>query len=500
MYSTGVEALDSRLGGVARGHFLLVLGPPSVGKSVLGTHFLVAGLDRRERCVLVTSDSPSEIDARGLYVGFSPGALSQHPSLDRTDGFGPANELGASHRHPPVEALQRVVRRGTAAVSRLVIDDLNSLLRSSHAPEATATALVQYLQQLGTTACVIVSTADAYALDDTVLDVFQEAADAVIGLEQSGRGRRRLVFRNVRQASFSTDPFLYTLRSGGGFTEDLPAFDRQVDPSLRKRVVILDEVGALPAEVAEELAATFEVETFTDLNGSLSRLLEARHGTLILGTDPYDPDRMFNLAYSLRRAGNGAPILFVSPSKGLRSMTRARALRIGGDDFLIAELPPQQLVERITRASQRGHRRRQGRPGPERPLQPKHEDGTPRPMTTAELTSAIAKLSSETPTPFFALAVLEPEAGLPAEEMWQAVRGRIRLEDGDFVAILEDGRLAMVLNQVDLSLSRRVLARLRRAHPALATSVRTTVLTSPLQGDELRSWIAEVEFGRGVRA
>jgi KaiC/GvpD/RAD55 family RecA-like ATPase len=496
MHSTGVEALDSRLGGVDRGGFFLVLGPDGVGKSVLGTHFLIAGLDRRERCMLVTSDSAEELDARGLYMGFSPGPLSQHPALDRLNPRTAVDALGASHRHPPVEALRRAVQRGEGAVSRLVIDDVNGFLRATHAVEATARALVDYLEQLDATAFLIVSAGDTAALDDSVMDLLMDSAAAVIGLEQAGRGRRRLVFHSVRQSSFSTEPFLYTLRNGGGFAEDLPAYDREVDVSLRKRIVILDEGGVLPPEVITALAVKFEVETFTDLNGSLSQLLEARYGVLILGTDPYDPERTFNLAYSLRKAGNGAPILFISPSKGLRSMTRARALRIGGDDFLIAELPPQEIVERITITAERGHHRRNGTVRPDRPLQPKGEDGALRPMTATELTGAVSSMAAEAPTPFFAVAVLEPQGKVSSEELWQAISRQIRLEDGDLLSILPDGRLAMVLNQVDLALSRRVLGRLRRAHPALATSSEATVLTSPLQSEELRNWVAEVELRR----
>jgi KaiC/GvpD/RAD55 family RecA-like ATPase/DNA-binding response OmpR family regulator len=496
MHSTGLEALDSRLGGVERGRFFLVFGEDGVGKSVLGAHFLAAGLDRRERCVLVTSDRPDAIDARGMFVGFSPGALSRHPSLTVVDLKLAVGALGSSHRHPPVEALRRAVQAADEPVSRVVIDDANAFLRQSHSPDATARALVDLLAELNVSAYLIVSTADPVALEDSVLDVLADAAAAAIVLESAGRGRKRLVFRHVRQTSFSTEPFLYTMRTGGGFAEDLPAYDRNVDASLRKRIVILDEIGVVPDEVVTALRGKFEVEIFTDLNGSLSQLLEARYGVLILGMDPYDPERTFNLTYSLRKAGNGAPILFISRSKGLRSMTRARALRIGGDDFMIAELPQHEIVERISVTAHRGHHRRNGSVRPDRLLQPRAEDGTHRPMSATELTQAVGELIREAPTPFFALAVLELEGGVPGDEVWEAIGPQIRLSDGDLLSILPDGRVALVLNQVDLALAQRVLGRLRRAHPALATAPGANVLTSPLQSDELRSWVAEVELRR----
>jgi KaiC/GvpD/RAD55 family RecA-like ATPase len=500
MHSTGVEALDSRLGGVVRGGYCLVLGRDGVGKSVLGSHFLGTGLDRGERCVLVTGDLAAEVDTRGLFIGFSPGPLSTHACLEVLDPRLAVHELGGGHRFPAVESLARVLKSGATPVSRLVIDDVATFLRGSHAPEAAALALLDLLDQSGVTAYLLVSTADAAPLDDRILDILNDKAAVVIRLEQAGRGRRRLDFQAVRQPTFSTEPFLYTLRSGGGFAEDLPAYDREVEEPLRKRIAILDEVNALPPEVVAALEGKFEVERYTDLNKSLPRLLEARYGVLILGTDPYDPERAFNLAYSLRKAGNGAPILFISHSKGLRSMTRARALRIGGDDFIIAELPPQEIVERITVTAQRGHHRRNGTVRPDRQLQPRTQDGSLRPMTPGELADAITGLVGEAPTPFFALAVLEPGGNASAEELWEAIRSQVRLADGDLLGILPDGRLAMVLNQVDLALSQRVLGRLRRAHHGLATAPRTTVLTSPLQGEELRSWVSEMELRWGVKA
>jgi KaiC/GvpD/RAD55 family RecA-like ATPase/DNA-binding response OmpR family regulator len=496
MHSTGVEALDSRLGGVERGRFFLVLGEDAVGKSVLGAHFLTAGLDRRERCMLLTTDRPDVVDARGMFIGFSPGALSAHPRLAVVDMRQAVATLGASHRHPPVEALRRAVLASDEPITRVVIDDVNAFLRQSHSPDATARALVDVLAELHVSGYLIVSTADSVALGDRVLDVLADAAAAALVLESAGRGRKRLVFRSVRQTSFSAEPFLYTMRTGGGFAEDLPAYDRNVDASLRNRIVILDEIGVVPAEVVTALRGKFEVEIFTDLNGSLGQLLEARYGVLILGMDPYDPERTFNLTYSLRKAGNGAPILFISRSKGLRSMTRARALRIGGDDFIIAELPPHEVVERISVTAQRGHHRRNGSVRPDRLLQPKAEDGTHRPMSASELTRAVSELIQEAPTPFFALAVLELEGRVPGDELWESIGPQIRLSDGDLLSVLPGGRLAMVLNQVDLALAQRVLGRLRRAHPALATAPSATVLTSPLQSDELRNWVAEVELRR----
>lgn len=327
------------------------------------------------------------------------------------------------------------------------------------------------------------------------LEELTDAASAVIHLEPAGRGRRRFTFSRVRQPAFATEPFLYTLRSGGGFAEDLPAYDREVEAGLRRKVVILDESGTVAGEVRSALATSFEVEVHTDLDGSLIALLGGRYGALLLAVDPYDPERAFNLTYTLRKAGNGAPILFISGSRGLRSMTRSRGLRMGGDDFLIAELPAAEIVERIRLTVQRGHHRRNGSVRPERYLQPVDGNGEPRPLSHGELRETLLSLTDETPSPFFALAVIEPSGPIDGDTLWDAVRKLVRLRDGDLVAILPDGRLALVIAQVDSDLARKVISRVRHAHPALAAAEMTTLLTSPLQREDVRRWTSAIASG-----
>lgn len=492
MRSTGMEALDSRLGGIEEDAIFLVLGSDGVGKSVLSLHFLLAGLEHRERCLLVTPADPEEIDGRGMFIGFSPGDLSDHANLTIVDVAAAIRDSGGiSGRHAPVEVLRQVMRNGTGGVpySRVVIDDLNAFLQTTHTPAATARATVDLLRDSGVASYVTVSTADLVALHDEVLDTVSEGAAAIFELERTGRGRRRFTFHEVRQRSFSTAPFLYTLRSGGGFSEDLPAYERQVDHDLRRKIVVLDEANVVGSDVLKALSASFEVETYVDLDRSLVKLLEARYGVLVLGVDPYDPERAFNLTYTLRKAGNGAPILFVSPSRGLRSMTRSRGLRIGGDDFVLSELPPSEIVERIRVTAHRGHHRRNGSVRPDRQLQPRSEDGQPRPMGADELREALYELTDEAPTPFFALAVLDTGDSLSRADLWEAVRPHLRLNDGDLVSILPDGRLALVLNQVDSHLAERVLSRIRRTTPTLAEMTPSTLFTSPLQEEELLDWI-----------
>ena len=114
-------------------------------------------------------------------------------------------------------------------------------------------------------------------------------------------------------------------------------------------------------------------------------------------------------------------------------------------------------------------------------------------MRPDEFHNSLEELIGEAPTPFFALAVLVPGNGSSPSQLWAAVRSQLRLDDGDLVAILPDGRLAVVINQVDSQLANRVLSRIRRAAPVLADSESPTLFTSPLQEQELLEWAADIK-------
>src|SRR5215211_292462 len=81
MLTTGVEALDIRLGGLRAGSMYAFFGPHASGKTELGLHFLMQGLERNQKCVLITRDEPSRIDSRAAYLGYSPNHLTLHPQL-----------------------------------------------------------------------------------------------------------------------------------------------------------------------------------------------------------------------------------------------------------------------------------------------------------------------------------------------------------------------------------------------------------------------------------
>lgn len=71
--STGIDGLDAMLkGGLIPGRPYVVTGPPGSGKSIMGVHFLLEGIQNGESVILVTVDEPpNEIKANMAHFGWN---------------------------------------------------------------------------------------------------------------------------------------------------------------------------------------------------------------------------------------------------------------------------------------------------------------------------------------------------------------------------------------------------------------------------------------------
>jgi hypothetical protein len=303
------------------------------------------------------------------------------------------------------------------------------------------------------------------------------------------RGERRFLFHTVPDGSFRAEPFAYSLRSGAGFSEELTLDTAPLDPADRRRVIVLDEQGVLPPEAVAALRELFDLEVLDSMGGALGLLSAGRYGALVLAVDPFDEARAFDLAFALRKDGNAAPIVFAAPSSGLRSTTRSRGLRIGGDDFFVTDLPPAEIVDRIQVAWSRGAHRREGVSHIGQIVQPVDGEGQPRPMLEAEFTEAMDTLLSQHPPLFFCYVEFALRDSMP-EVVWPALRTRVRIGDGDIIGQLPNRRFACVLDRITLEQTRRVLDRIRSAHPALQTIRDIEIISSPMRAEEIRARLA----------
>ena len=485
MITTGVEALDGRLGSLVAGATYAFFGPTGSGKSIIGLHFLINGLERNEKCVLVTRDEARTTDSDAAFVGYGPTAFTAHPLLQviRWPERLPTN-TGAPPGEVLVEWLGEQI--GSELPLRLVLDDVDSLVEYTHTPRALLQAVVHFIAQTGATSYVLAKTEREENFDRIMYDPVVEFAAGTFVLRVSERGERTFIFHSPPPGTFRAEPLAYTLRTGGGFSEELRLTDSALDPAERKRVVVLDEIGALSTDVLTRLGQLYQLEVMSNSAGALSKLSPGRYGALVIAVDPFDEWRAFDLTFALRKEGNAAPIVFVAPSLGLRSGTRSRGLRTGGDDFFSSDLPSGEIIERIQMSWLRGGHRRSGLSQLGQVIQPVNGNGLARAMTEAEFLQNMTTLLREEPPLFFCYLEFTLRESV-AELVWPALRTRVRIGDGDIIGMLSGQRYACVLDRITPEQTTRVLDRIRAGHPALNSLDNVVVLPSPMKSEAIRT-------------
>lgn len=484
MISTGVEALDARIGGLVRGRSYLFTGPAGAGKSTAALHFLHAGLERGERCLLVTEGNRRALDGQARFLGLGPGRFTDAPGLRLLD----LSETARLGWAGATQALGLELEKQPA--DRIVIDSIRPFVRDAATPEQALEALYRLLERTNATRYVLVPTTgpDAPGLQD--LEPLRQASAIVFEIVMNGTGEREFRLQQVTQAVFRADAFRFQIRPDAGISEHLGGggADGQ-DTAVHRTVAVLDQEGLVTPEVLGALEESYRVSTFSRGQNAFRELVQGSFGVIIISLDPYDADHAFDLTFALRKAGNQAPIIFLSPSRGLRSTTRARGLRTGGDDFLVAELSTTEIMERLRLALIRGHRRRMGGlDADERIVQPMDQAGEPRPMSHAELLNAIQALLGQDPKPFFALYILDAGVVLD-EEFWPQLRESVRILDGDLVGHLDGGRMGVILLQLDRALADRLGTRFRGLHPELEQWNAVQLLVHPDSSDSLPKWL-----------
>lgn len=488
MPSTGIDALDARLGGLVEGRYYLVSGAPGTGKTSVALHFVGAGLEEGQPCAILTQDDPEDLLAQAEFLGYD---LREHAEEGRLAIL--QYRLDFAHNYTRVNDPERLVAEMASllddtAPARFVIDSLVPFLDAGG--DDTTPALAFLLERTTATTYVTVPGDVGDAHYWRIYDRVVTGAAGIFHLERCDGQVRELSLRKLRQTAESTEPLRFTIVPGVGLQEQpLAPSPAEVPPELRRRVILLHASVEVSEELRAGLENAYDLQVHDGVESAFAELATGSFGALVIAVDPREADPVFALVRQLRKLGVGAPILYFSPRAELRGSTRARGVRAGGDEFLTDDLSPQELLERLDAARARGHRVSTDLPAAENVvLQPTGDDGEPLPIGMDELRRAVRHQVEHASHPYFAVVTLRPPKG-KGTVAWKAFCQQLRTGEGDLVARMPDGRIAMYLHDVNRRHLEELVARVVASDPRLAGVRDVDVWAFPVDRAEIEAWL-----------
>ncbi len=440
LIQSGIGLIDARLGGIQPRRTYVLTGAPGTGKTAACLEFLHGGFASGERVALLTADDPGDLIAEGEFLGID---LERAIRDDRLVLV--RYQLDFARRFSravsPEVAFEELGRLlGEPVPTRIAVDSVTPFLEAGQASGAGLVAALRFVEHLGATSFVTLP-GDLAGMYDRRLEPLVQRAAAILHFASLPDRTNQIEIRKVRYQVPSTAPLRFQIQPGKGLNPiaELPRRRQEdVAEETRRRVLVLNLTGAVPAEHIAALQSRFDVTVREGLTSAIAQLTQSDVGAIIIDVRRDLVDDALTLVRELRRAGNRAPIMLMTAYR-LRSTDRARALRAGADEFLASDVAAEELLLRVESRVRAGRSTMQLVPEADTPMavQPQVGEGY-RPLDGEAFRQAVNAHVSGDRIPFFTIVSIASRNG-DADSISGIALRNSRVEGGDLTAIDQEG-------------------------------------------------------------
>ena len=437
--SSGIAALDQRVGGLDPGGVYLISGTPGPAKLVAALQFLHEGRAGGERVFFLTS-----IEAAGLLEvarawGFALDRAWEEGSLHIV-GFREDFEMRVLRSTEPEDVLEELDRLVPHDVTRIAVDP-GSLLLHGGSRTLLGRAFLEWARKHPATVCATFSIDTAETLPSSA-EWLVHATSGVFLIDRRSDGLYQVrINRPFPGSPGSDDPVILQLSPGLGLAEpdqsptrrdsDRPAGDPD-------HVLLVSLAGTASTDMETWAKGAFTTEVVTEPLDAMTRIQSGSSFGCVLVHAPRGRLREAQQVCRAMRPLTGAAIVFASDD-AVRSTDRVNLLEAGADDCLSGGADFRELATRIQQAVAAG-----GKPAP--PVESRRTDS--KPLIGGRVPSEIFKREAERRafdqalSVFGILRLTSPTA--PLSELERALSEEVRDEDGDMVTITVDGCVVLL--------------------------------------------------------
>lgn len=480
---TGIQPLDTRLGGLQSGAGYLLAGVPGSGRFPFLLQFLSAGLDEG-RVGLISAASRERVFDEARHWGFGlddawkrgrMGFLSYKADFQRRM-FSAAD---------PGEVLDEMGELLGPGIRRLAIYPATPLWEA-RAGTSLASNFIRWTESFGATTLATIGG----DLDNQLSPASEWIAEAVAGvflLEKRSNGLHQVVVRRMTPPRNDPGAITMDLSPGHGFVAASDRLDRRsTDPSAgsERRVLLLRLGSEVPAEMAAWLDRWYDTETISAPLSAVARVQAERFGLVLIYLSQSTVGEAFEALRALRGLTN-APILLAT-DEAVRATDRSRALEAGARDFVSGPLNVAELASRAEKAIIAGSmpRPRVARDGAA-PSRAEKAVGDPAEAGASFAEVVRERLESPRESLFTFLQILVSGSAAERLHVGEVLVQEIREDAGDLTGEIPGG-YGVVLQDTAVTDAGRFLKRVEARLAPGGASIRSEAWSGTLHGPRIR--------------